>query len=77
MGFVAHDKMAGRWAGDRVRAVIVGEFSKRNLLDPRRRVCSTKDAEIGFDFLIDSFGFSVGLRVVGGGEGEIVVKEFF
>ena len=39
------------------------------------RVVGTEDAEIGFEFLIGSFGLSVGLRVVGGEEFDIIFQE--
>ena len=39
------------------------------------RVVGTEDVEIGFEFLIGSFGLSVGLRVVGGGEFDIIFQE--
>ena len=38
-------------------------------------VVGTEDVEIGFDLLIGSFGLSVGLRVVRGGEFDIVLKK--
>ena len=39
------------------------------------RVVGTEDAEIGFEFLIGSFGLSIGLRMVGGGEFDIIFQE--
>ena len=42
---------------------------------PGLRVVGTEDAEIGFKFLIGSFGLSVGLRVVVGGKFDIVLQE--
>jgi len=30
--------------------------------------------EISFHFLVDTFSFSIGLRVIGSGKGEIIVK---
>jgi len=76
MGFIAHNGIEGGLAGDGVRAVVVGEFGQGDLFGPRRRVCCTKDTKVGLNFLVDSFGFSVGLRVVGGGEGKVIIKEF-
>jgi len=52
----------------------VGKFGMGNLFKPRGGVSATEDAEISLHFLVDTFGFSVGLRVVGGGKGEVVVK---
>ena len=56
--------------------MVVCEFSEGNVLSPRCGICSTKDPEIGLDFLVYSFGFSISLRVVGSGESEFVTKEF-
>ena len=39
------------------------------------RVVGTEDAEIDFEFLIGSFGLSISLRVVGGGEFDVVFQE--
>ena len=39
------------------------------------RVVGTEDVKIGFEFLIDSFGLSIGLRVVDGGEFDIIFQE--
>jgi len=75
MGFIAHDEIEGGLASDGVRVVVVGEFGQRDLFGPRRQVCSTEDVEVGFDFLVNLFGFSVSLRVVSGGEGEVIIKE--
>jgi len=61
-------------AGDEVRLVVVGEFGVGDLFGPRGRVCATEDAEISFYFLIDMFGLSIGLGVIGGGKGEVVVE---
>ena len=39
------------------------------------RVVGIEDVEIGFKFLIGSFGLSVSLRVVGSGEFDIIFQE--
>ena len=44
-------------------------------LGPLMWVVGTKDAEIGFDFLIGSFGLSVGLRVVSSRKSNIVFED--
>ena len=44
-------------------------------MHPGLRVVGTEDAEIGFEFLIDSFGLSIGLRVVGGGEFDVIFQK--
>ena len=38
-------------------------------------VVGTKDAEIGFNFLIGSFGLSVGLRMVRGRKSNIIFED--
>ena len=55
--------------GDGVRAVIVGEFGMGDVIGPRSRVIPTEDPEVSFNFLVYPFGFTIGLGVVGGGEG--------
>ena len=54
----------------------MGEFSKSNVLGPGCRVRATEDLKISFYFLVHTFGFPVSLRVIGGGEGKFVTKEF-
>ena len=49
--------------------MIVGEFGMMVVISPRSRVIPTEDPEVGFDFLVYPFGFTIGLGVVGGGEG--------
>ena len=39
------------------------------------RIVGIEDVEIGFEFLIGSFGLSVGLRMVGSGEFDIIFQE--
>ena len=36
---------------------------------------SGKDSKIGFELLIDLLGFTIGLWVVGGGEGDVIIKK--
>ena len=38
-------------------------------------VIGAEDSEIGLEFLIGSFGLSVGLRMVGSGESDIIVEK--
>ena len=45
------------------------EFSMGNRFGPRCGIIAAENSEISFYFLIDSFSFTVGLRVVGGGKG--------
>ena len=53
--------------------MVVGEFSVGDRFGPRCWIIAAKDTKISLDFLIDSFGFTIGLRVISGGKGEIVV----
>ena len=54
---------------------VVSEFCKSNVFRPGSRVCATKDPKVSFHLLIDSFCFSVGLRMIGGGKGKFITKE--
>ena len=47
-----------------MRAVVVDELGHRDMVSPCFRVGTAEDAEVGFDFLVESLCFSVGLRVV-------------
>ena len=51
------------------------EFSMGNGIGPSGRLIATENAKIRFYFLVDPFCFSIRLRVVGGGEGEIILKD--
>ena len=53
-------------------AVIVSEFCVGDRFRPRCGTITAEDTKVGLDFLVDSFRFAVGLRVIGGGEGEVV-----
>ena len=50
----------------------MGEFGVGDAICPRSRVIPTEDPKVGFDFLVYLFGFSIGLGVVGGGEGKVI-----
>ena len=52
------------------------KFYMGDFVSPGSRVRSTEDPQIGFNFLVDSFYFSVRLGIVGDREGKVVVKEF-
>ena len=55
--------------------VIVGKLSMRYRICSQDGIISTEDLKVSFDFLVDSFSFSIRLGVVGGREGEVVVME--
>ena len=52
------------------------EFHMGNPVSLGGGVRSTKDPQIGFYFLVDSFCFPIRLGVVCGGERKVVVEEF-
>ena len=58
-----------------MRGGVVVEFCRGKELYPFGRVVGTKDAEIGFEFLIGSFRLSIGLGMIGSGESYVVFKE--
>ena len=51
------------------------EFSGGEEFCPASRVVGTKYPKIGFDLLIGSFGLSISLWMVGGGEFNIIFEE--
>ena len=67
-GFISHHEIERGLICDGMGAVIVGEFCVGNRFGQRCRIIAAENTKIGFDFLIDSFRLSVGLRVVGGRE---------
>ena len=76
MGFISHHEEEWQLVGHGVRAVIVGEFGKGNVLSPGSWVRATEDPKISFDFLVDALGFPISLGVVGSGEGKFITEEF-
>ena len=77
MGFISHHEIERELVRDRMRAVIMSEFCVGDRFGPRCGVIAAKDTEVGFNFLIDSFRFAIGLWVIGSGKREVVVEEFF
>ena len=67
MGFISHHEIEWQLAGDRMRAVIVCKFHIGNFVSPGSGVRSTKDSQVGLNFLIDLFSFSIRLRMIGTG----------
>ena len=51
------------------------EFCQGKELYPFSQVVGAKDVEISFELLIGLFGLSISLRVVGGGEADIIFEE--
>ena len=54
---------------------VVLEFSKRKEFGPLVGVIGAEDMEIGFDFLIGSFGLSVSLRMVCGRKSNVIFED--
>ena len=73
MRFVSHHEIEWGLIRDGVWAVIVSEFGMGDFVSPGIRVGPTEDPKVCFNLLVDTFCFTVGLRVVGSGEGEVVV----
>ena len=64
-----------RFLGGAVWCGVMVEFGRRKKLCPFGWVVGAEDLEIGLEFLIGSFGLSVGLRMVGSGESDIIVEK--
>ena len=67
-GFISHHEIERRLVGDRMGAVVVGEFSVGDRFRPRCGIIAAKDTKVGFNFLVDLFRLSVGLWVIGSGK---------
>ena len=72
-GFISHHEIEQGLIGDGMRAVIMCKFCVGDRFGPRCGIIATENTKVGFDFLVDSFCFAVRLRVIGGGEGEVIV----
>ena len=64
----------GRLSGA-MRGGVVMEFCRGKELYPFSQVVGAKDAEVCFKLLIGSLGLSIGLRMVGSGEVNIILEE--
>ena len=62
--FISQHEVEWRFAGGGVRTVVVDELGHGDMVSPCFRVGTAEDVEVGFDFLVESLCFSVGLRVV-------------
>ena len=62
--FIAKHEVKWGFAGSGVRAVVMDELSHGDMVSPCFRVRTAEDAKVGFDFLVESFHFSISLRVV-------------
>ena len=59
MGFISYHKIEWQLVGNGMGAVVVCEFCMGNFVNPGSRIRSTKDPQIGFNFLVDLFCFSI------------------
>ena len=55
--------------------MVVCKFGVRDVFDPRSWVISAVHPQVGFDFLIHMFSFSIGLWVISGGEGKVISED--
>ena len=74
-GFIAVKQ--GKWGclSGAMRGGVVMEFCQGKELYPFSWVVGAKDAEISFELLIGLFSLSIGLRMVGSGEANIIFEE--
>ena len=54
---------------------VVLEFSGGEEVGPRLWVVGAKDSEVGFNLLVSAFRLSISLRMIGGGESDVVMEE--
>ena len=62
--FISEHEVEWGFAGGGVRAVVVDELSHGDMVSLCFRVRTAEDVEVGLDFLVESFCFSISLRVV-------------
>ena len=55
--------------------MVVGELCMGDLISPRTGVGPTENSKVCVNLLVDMFSFSIGLRVISSGEGEVVVEK--
>ena len=72
-GFIAHHEKEGGGIGDGMGGRILREFCHGEKFGPFRRLILGKDLKECLELLIDPFGFTISLRVIGSGEGNVVV----
>ena len=61
--------------GDGMGGGVVSEFCHGKKLGPFLRFIRSEQSQVRFQFLVYPFRFSVSLRVVGSGEGDIILEE--
>ena len=75
MGFIPKEEGERGYFGGMVGGGVVLEFSGGEEVGPGFGVVGAKDSEISFNLLVSAFGLSIGLRMVGGGETDVVMEE--
>ena len=75
-GFISHHEIEWGLIHDRVRVVVVGEFSMGDFISSGTWVVTTGDLKVCFHLLVDMFSFAIRLGVIGNGERQVVVEEF-
>ena len=63
MRFISHHEIEWGLVCDGVRAVIVGEFSMKDFVCPGTRVGPAEDPKVRFNLLVDTFCFTIRLKV--------------
>ena len=53
---------------------VVSEFHHREEGQPFFRLIQGEQPQVGFQFLIHSFGFSISLRMVGSGKSDVILE---
>ena len=62
--FIAEHEVKWGFDGGGVRVVVMDELSHGVMVSPCFRVRTAEDVKVGFDFLVESFCFSISLRVI-------------
>ena len=74
MGLVSqHEREGGSFCGT-VRNGVVVKFGSGEKFCPFLRIVGSEDSEISLNFLVGSFSLPISLRVIGGGEVDIIVE---
>ena len=73
MRFISHHEIEQRLVCDGARVVVVGKLCMGDLISPGTRVRPAEDPKVCFNLLVDIFCFTIRLRVVGSGKGEVIV----
>jgi hypothetical protein len=74
-GFISHHKEEWGGIAGIVFSMIMDEFCHGKMLDPIKRCRVAVGVEVSFKFLVQTFGLSISLGVICGGEGDFIVEE--